>query len=139
MKLWKLWIAFGLGLFAVSFILPVDKSLGSGAVPGWHALTAAFSGFVGPLGVLSALTNLVMLSAVLVFRTRRHGLVLALFVLCGVAVVINAFWLLDGSRGDLQVGYYLWWSSFAVMAAGLYGLHRRKMRYLGSPLGFSLS
>lgn len=137
---WKSILVLGLCLFAVSFVLPVDRDRTylweSGTMPGWEAFQAAIV-WGGPLGILSALTNAVMLGALAAFRTRRRGIILSLLILCLFSVLLNGLWLLDAD-GSLRVGYYLWWGSFMVVALGLYQLWKYRRDYSRDFLGYAL-
>jgi hypothetical protein len=107
-----------------------------GGLPGWEALRVAFNPiwpYNGPspihwygavLASSSALTNLVILASIPVvlrssslMRTRLAWIALG-------SGVINALWMLDDGRAVLRLGYYLWWASFIVLAAGLFRMDR---------------
>ncbi len=66
----------------------------------------------------SALTNLVMLAS---FALAMHGSSDGRRVLgcaAGAAWIINSYWfLLDLPHGDLRIGYFLWWTSFGLLAS----------------------
>ncbi len=69
----------------------------------------------------SALTNFIILASVPIAlgRSVRSRSRLA-WVAVG-ASVLNAYWWVaaDVDRADLEIGYYLWWASFAVLAYAL--------------------
>jgi hypothetical protein len=107
-----------------------------GGLPGWEAFRVAFNPiwpyngssashwYGAVLSSSSALTNLVMLASIPVvlrssslMRTRLAWMALG-------SGVINAQWMLDEGRTVLLVGYYLWWASFIVLAAGLFRMGR---------------
>ena len=92
-------------------------------VPGWQAFASAVR-FGGPLGVLSALTNVLLLATVVpawrrwVQRTRSVAPILA-----GAAVFNLLIWSWAASGDEdleLRFGYYAWVASFALVAGGLW-------------------
>jgi hypothetical protein len=113
----------GWGIFALAFLLPVHRdgaTLADGVLPGWEALSAAIGGGAGTFGILSALTNLLMLSSLVLLKTPSRKATLVLFVVVTAATVLNRWWFVAAEeRGDLMIGYYLWWASFGVVAGGL--------------------
>ena len=123
MKTWHKLVALGWGLFAISFFLPVatdGTTIADGQIPGWEALTAALQGHVGIFGIVSGLTNLVMLFTPAVIWIRQRNLALILIGLVAMSALLNSWWFVGGdARGDLMLGYYMWWLSFAVVAFGL--------------------
>ena len=44
-----------------------------------------------------------------------------------IAFVFNSYWyvLFGSDRSELTIGYFLWWSSFAILSFGLFGLAGR--------------
>ena len=133
--LWRRVLAGGWVVFAVSFLLPTcvnyvrvpspsgDSSLlPFGDAAGWEAFLWAAGGVADSPGVVSALTN------VLVLGTALHGkwspgarwpvLVLA------AATLLNAsfwpFWVVSEGDKVLQVGYFAWVASFACVAAAFW-------------------
>ena len=121
MKRWHTVVIIGWSLFAISYFLPVGRdgqTLADGVLPGWEALRGAVSGG-GLFGIASALTNLLMLSTLLVFWTKTRRVVVALFLAIAASTLLNGWWLVSADpRGDLLVGYYFWWVSFGVVAGG---------------------
>jgi hypothetical protein len=88
-------------------------------LPGVQALLVALLQN-GPLGAVSALTNLVMPLTMWRIRDRARPGLLALTGLTGAAFVLNVSWLvLARPIADLRVGYFLWWASFGVVTGGL--------------------
>ncbi len=93
-----------------------------GDAAGWEAFLWALVGTAGPLGTISAATNLLML------RSATHGKwspaarwpVLAL----ASATLLNAsfwpFWVVSEGDKVLQVGYFAWVASFACVTAALW-------------------
>ena len=120
-------------LFAAAWVLPVIKdgvTFPSG-LPGWQAFrvaasplwpyggVAADTWYHASLALLSAATNLVMLS-VLTFSVRRGVSNRPAGIAAIVAFAVNAQWILqEGARSDLRIGYYTWWLSFLLVGCGL--------------------
>jgi hypothetical protein len=129
-------------MFALSWFLPaLTLNMTHGTIPGWDAFLIALTSpltrdgqlhppnFQGLLALMSALTSpLFSASAWIVFRPPRSRLnVVAWFALAAFA--LNSQWcFLLGSdlRKNLSAGYFLWWFSFLVLAAGLFDLSRHK-------------
>lgn len=117
------WVAF-----ATSWFLPVhefSRTISEGVVPGWEVAVDVLSGEGGALGVLSGLTNFLMLLTipVAVFASRKGKRVLALA--CFVACLLNATWWIRHSHdAGFMAGYYLWTVSFLVVGVGLWALAR---------------
>ena len=125
-------IAAVLLLYALAWFVPVIKggvSLPDG-LPGWQAFRVALSpwipyqdfkvegGAMRLLAPLSALTNFVMLGALLTILAPSGSIRRALGWAAGVSFLVDASWIVFGNdRGDLRAGYYLWWVSFALLAA----------------------
>jgi hypothetical protein len=131
MRRTRFWLVLACLIFLVAWFLPVvdgGTTLAKGGLPGWEALRFALSPiwdrgsdmtwWQGVISVLSGLTNVWLVLAVVLLLRRevrpRRVLVAGLFV----AAVINAMWvvLFDGF-GDLRIGYYLWTVSFVLLAA----------------------
>ena len=92
-------------------------------VPGWQAFASAVR-FGGPLGVLSALANVLLLATVIpAWRRRAHCARWIAPILTGSAVFNLLIWSW-AARGDenleLRLGYCAWVASFALVAAGLW-------------------
>ncbi|MCG8606568.1 hypothetical protein MJD09_16495 [bacterium] len=113
----------GWGIFAISFLLPVYRdgaTLADGVLPGWEVLSATINGGTGTFGVVSALTNILMLSTLALLKTQSRNGVLTLFVAVSAATLLNGWWFVAAEpRSALMIGYYLWWASFGVVATGL--------------------
>jgi hypothetical protein len=85
------------------------------------------TGFNGAVGVLSALSNLLMAMAFLrpARSGRKRALTLSLALLG--AGVLNLSWLLTTAPlSDLYAGYYAWLASFGITGAALL-LHAREL------------
>lgn len=123
-------------LYIGSFFLPVVRygatlrhmELNEGVLPGVQAfLVALLGGGNGAVGVLSALTNLLMAMAFVrqARAGRKRALTLSLALLG--AGVLNLSWLVaTGLVSDLYAGYYAWLASFGVTGAALL-LHAREL------------
>ena len=128
---WKRLLVAAWALFALSFVLPAvsepifDPSGGLVAsVPGWDAFLSALSGMAGPLGLLSAYTNGLMLVAGLwMGRKRLRHLRWAAPMMAAVAVLNLVYWpLWVAIQGGmtLQAGYFAWAGSFTCAATALW-------------------
>ncbi len=113
-------------IYVSAWFLPVingGTTLAKGGLPGWEALRVALSpedsnALTRVLRVGSGLSNFVFVAAVtLLWRWPRQFAPAALWSLI-VAVLLNAHWfvLLGADRWNLRVGYYLWVSSFLLLA-----------------------
>ena len=121
----------GWALFVISFFVPVVRdgtTLAKGGIPGWEAMSLTLGGRGGSWGIVSGLTNLLMLGTVIVLRREIRGIVFGFAVLVIVATLLNGYWFFAvDSRGDLLLGYYLWWTSFAVLSVAFFILARSLM------------
>jgi hypothetical protein len=125
---WRRFIRAGWVMFAVSFVLPVhawgitvfNTTIGDGAVPGIQAFLIALQGEGGPIGVISALTNVAMLLTFWKLAGRgRPNIVIVMTLMIGAAL-LNGWWLFQiDHASELMIGYYTWWASFGVVASGL--------------------
>lgn len=124
------WLIHGLAWF-----LPVVKDgvrLPEG-LPGWQAFRVAL-GMAWPgsnshygawnvlAGVSALMTVLFILGSPWVVccgSSSRRRLSAWTF---SAAFVVNTHWYLSEMRPDLRIGYFLWWSSFLVLAMGLFAL-----------------
>ena len=130
----NLLIAVAWLLNASAWFLPTGGKIGP-SFTGFEAFVMALSeampsnfGNVGAghsvLAILSALTSLLFIigSPLVILRgtlaLRRFSVWAA-----AVAFVFNAHW--NGWDLGLGIGYFFWWSSFAVLAVGLFDLTRR--------------
>jgi hypothetical protein len=133
-KGWRRLLNAGRLLYVGAFFLPVEKygvtlahtSLDQGVLPGIQAFLVALLGG-NVVGVLSALTNLLMAMAFLrQTRTGRKRAMKLSLALLG-AGVLNLSWLVTpGLVSDLYAGYYAWLASFGVTGAALL-LHAREL------------
>lgn len=123
---------------AIAWLSPVhaDGERLPGTLPGWQAFRVAFSpvwryegfsadtGYGAAISSASALTNLVMLASVpVVLRGSARARAVLGWTAAGSAV-LNAQWFLAGGRAELRIGYYLWWFSFVLLTAGVFGPKR---------------
>jgi len=145
---WRRFLLAGWALFAGSFAFPayvrdiVPAPFGAdGSLvltgTGWDAFGNAL-GFGGPLGLLSALTNMIMVASLLVLgANRRRCDRLLRWLVVGACFLNLAYWpiwmvMVEGGRvSHLLVGYWMWVISFLCVGTGLWTL--AKERPLGSP------
>jgi hypothetical protein len=113
---WRGLLTAGWVLFVVSFFLPAHEF----GVSGLQAFWLALSGEAGAVGVLSALTNLLMpLTGWRPFHADRRGL-LARVALLLAGVALNLWWFTYVDRtSELQAGYFAWLASFGLVGTGL--------------------
>lgn len=127
-KGWRRLLNAGRMLYVGAFFLPVIRygvtlrqlELNEGVLPGVQAFLVALLGGNGAVGVLSALTNLLMATAFLRHERagRKRAMTLSLALLG--AGVLNLSWLVTaGAVSDLYAGYYAWLASFGVAGAAL--------------------
>ena len=136
-------LIFGAWLtFAAAWFLPVitDSVRFPDGLPGWVAFRAAlspvwpyegavFTGIGAVAAVLSALTTIIFVAVFIaaapwvLWRASNSVRRVWAWVAVG-AFVLNAHWYFFYGRNDsgLMIGYFLWWFSFLVMAAGLFDL-----------------
>ena len=130
-------------VFVAAWFLPViaeGVTLPDG-LPGWQATRVALCGvwpcpdvsigewYKTVLFTASALATLLFLpGSVWAVWGRRRWVCLAFAWFATLAFVVNVHWyVFEGSnRGDLRIGYYLWWVSFLLMALGFFDLSRRE-------------
>ena len=139
--LYSAWVAY-----VAAWMLPVIKdgvTLPEG-LPGWQAFRVAFAPvwpyegvqfqnwYWAALAVLSALSNVTMLSSpfVLVPRLRRFALACGWAAVTGV--VIDSHWFVLGLQDDdwagLRIGYFLWWGSFLLLTMSMFSLRKSQER-----------
>jgi hypothetical protein len=102
-------------------------------LPGWQAFRFASGAYNGTshdpwysalLPTLSAVTTILFIFgspwvALRGSRSTRHASAWA----AAAAFIVNAQWYLFWDpRSDLMMGYFLWWFSFVLLAAGLFDL-----------------
>ena len=124
-------------VYIVAWFLPVVRGEATfpETLPGWGAFRVAASAlwaFEGihthhaVLCVTSAVTSAVFLpvSVWAAFGGSRRMRLVA-WAAAG-AFVFNTHWIVifGSDRGDLRIGYYLWWISFLLLALALFALSR---------------
>ncbi|MXW17599.1 MAG: hypothetical protein F4123_09870 [Gemmatimonadetes bacterium] len=131
---WKWLLVAGWVLFAASFMMPTFKrpfllrlpppfpgtdssnpGTGSEYLPGWEVFVEALSGQVGPLGTVSALSNLLI--PVTAFAVLGRWTMKARWpvrLMAGATGMNICVWM-SFFLADLHVGYYLWVASFACV------------------------
>ncbi len=125
-------IVVGIVMYVVAWFLPTLNirfgSLNMGIIPGWVAFLDALQSyrwFPGPwylmvIYVASALSNAVIVGALALVFIARRSLPRFLRAMLVASAVLNTHWFVQIEyRRDLMIGYYLWASSFFVIAAGL--------------------
>ena len=111
-------------MFTISWFMPVLEGYS-----GWMAFRVALSsiwpydgpssGGWWPLHVPSALTNGWFVISLAVLILSQHRFILVILWGLVLATLVNTLWfVLDGDRSDLRVGYYLWLASFLVLTTG---------------------
>ncbi len=139
----RIWLGVAAMTYAAAWLLPSiegQEAVKLGRVPGWEATRIALSPLwtyvyqdtvVGPdaewpgslLPVLSGLTNLLFVwaavGAAVSSRSMRHR---GWEILLGGATALNTQWFLSNSEGrkGLRIGYYLWVSSFLLLAVAVH-------------------
>jgi hypothetical protein len=131
-------------LHLAAWFLPVVKAQDiRGAIVGWRAFRLAACGvwpcegveFQGAiyavLATISVITTLLFLlcSPWIVLRGSRTVQKSSAW-LAAAAFVFNAHWIVifGAQRSLLTIGYFLWWSSFLLLAIGLFRLPETKER-----------
>ncbi len=128
---WKRLLVAGWALFAVSFLLPaVSEPVFASSdslilsVTGWDALLSALSGMAGPLGLLSACTNGLMLVAGLWLGGKRMRHLRRAAAMMAVVAALNLvywpLWVAMEGGMTLQAGYFAWAGSFTCAAGALW-------------------
>jgi hypothetical protein len=125
---WRHLLGAGWVLFVVSFFLPAHVAsftlfnidLGRGVLPGVEAFFLALGGEAGVVGLMSALTNAVMLATPFWWSRRRSNFLWGLTAAVLAAAIMNGWWLFYiDPMAELRIGYYLWWASFMFVGSGL--------------------
>lgn len=130
----------GAVLYLLSWFLPVvdgGTTLARGEVPGWEAFRVALAplwpyegvggdgGVFDLIAVVSALTNLWFVVAVMVLVARRERFRSAVLWGLVLSALINALWfVLSEDRADFRIGYYAWCGAFVVLAGAAYARSR---------------
>ena len=119
---------------AAYWFLPAVRISMIDRLPGWGAFLVVSRMLWSPmdsydhwynavLALLSVVATVLFVvgSPWVVFRGSRLVLRTSAWS-AAVAFVINAHWVVLGGsdRWDLRIGYFLWWLSFALLAAGLF-------------------
>ena len=141
---WKGLLVTGWLLFAASFLLPtIDRPFlfrppppppgtpmppGTGTVPdpmpGWDVFAEILSGFLGPLGMVSALSNvLIPLTGLCLLRGWKMSGRWMVYAMIG-ATGMNLFMWMPVFFADLQVGYYAWVASFVLVTVAWWRRNR---------------
>ena len=132
MKRTTILLAVAAFLYVLSWLLPVadgGTTLSDGGLPGWEAFRLALSpiwsyeGLAGDswwsdsLSVLSALTNIGFVASAAILASWPQRFRRGTFWSLVLATIVNTLWfVLSDERSDLRIGYYLWLSSFIVLA-----------------------
>jgi hypothetical protein len=123
-------------MYVVAWMLPVESNLPTlrqGVLPGWAAFRLSLWPYDTGSGpwytlahyVASSLSNFVFLGALVATRAGRKRASGALLVILLACAALNTHWfVINGDRQDLRIGYYLWAGSFFLLSAGL-ALERR--------------
>ena len=133
-------------LHGISWFLPVITSVKGGdispGIPGYTAFSIAASCALrscedsvfdsrhgAVLAAASVVTTLLFVfgSPIAIWRRSRSYLLVSGWI-AAIAFVVNGHWCVlpkgDSLWSDLGIGYFVWWSSFAVIAAGFFDLAR---------------
>jgi hypothetical protein len=128
---------------AVSWFLPATKSFIDGLVPplqGWWAFLFASCAlrpcddstfgtwYQTVLSGISVIVTLVFIFASpFAVRSKSRSFQRAFAWTMTVAFILNVHWyfLHRSDLPDLAIGYFLWWLSFGLLAAGLFDRSRR--------------
>ena len=128
---WRRLLLAAWAMFAVSWFLPVvvEKPVtGSMFSPqvdfGWEAFLYALTGWGGPVGSISALTNVLMLvTGVWVYRKRASRARWAAPLMV-VAAAVNALywpsWVMSEGDMALRLGFVAWAGSFTLAGSALW-------------------
>ena len=134
---WRRLLVAGWAMFAVSWFLPTvveyipipapDGTVlrqGARAMPGWDAFLYAFFGWAGPVGSVSALTNVLMLVTGLWVYRKRASKARWAAPLMVVAAAVNAlywpFWVMSEGDMALRLGFVAWAGSFILAGTALW-------------------
>ena len=132
---WRRLLVAAWAMFAVSWFLPAlveykpvpfapDGTFLPHAISGWDAFGWALFGWAGPVGSVSALTNLLMLvTGLRVYRKRASKARWAALLLV-VAAAVNALywpsWVMSEGDMALRLGFVAWAGSFALGGTALW-------------------
>lgn len=89
---------------------------------GWQAFWSALIGWGGPVGIISALTNLLMVATG--FHHRWSPLARWPASALAASAALNLgywmWWVADQGESGLEIGYYVWVASFAFAAVAFW-------------------
>lgn len=141
---WKGLLVAGWALFAASFMMPtfdppfffrppppppsmvttVPAPLPDPVpeyMPGWEVFVETLSGFLGPLGVVSALSNvLIPLAGLGLLGRWEMSPRWMVYLLIGATGMNLVMWTMPVFFEDLHVGYFAWVASFACVTTALW-------------------
>ena len=135
---WRRLLTVGLAMFAVSWFLPTlveyipippapDGTVlrqGARAMPGWDAFLYALFGWAGPVGTVSALTNVLMLVTGLWVYRKPASKARWAAPLMVVAAAVNALywpsWVMSEGDMALRLGFVAWAGSFILAGTALW-------------------
>jgi hypothetical protein len=105
-----------------------------GEIRGWQAFSialsllwdnSAFTEFATIFAPISALTNVLFVISIGVALLRPERLSRIYVYGLSFSCIINAIWI----QGDnLLAGYYLWFTSFVLLAIGAYRIHQMRTK-----------
>jgi len=129
--------------YMASWFLPAVKAQDfRPAIPGWKAFRLATCGVLPCEGIefqtvhhmvlatVSVITTLLFLcSAWIVLRGSQSFRRFAAWIVA-VAFLFNTHWIFifGSERSELTTGFFLWWSSFLLLAVGLFASQREAAR-----------
>lgn len=89
---------------------------------GWQAFWSALIGWGGPIGIVSALTNLLMVAIGFHSRwsPRARWPAMALAAAGSLNLGYWLWWVGDDGESALEIGYYVWVASFVCAAVGFW-------------------
>jgi hypothetical protein len=126
-------LSLGLAVYSAAWFVQVIRdgsTLADGVLPGWEAFRAAlspiwpidgdtyFEGWRGLLSVISAFTNLIVLSLPLWLRLATRHRTARAAVPLWLAAAVDAHWMV-GFLQELRWGYFMWCGSFVILAFGV--------------------
>ena len=134
---WRRLLVAGWAMFAVSWFLPAvveyipippapDGTLQQHVevIPGWEAFVYALFGWAGPVGSVSALTNVLMLVTGLWVYRKRASKARWAAPLMVIAAAVNAlywpFWVMSEGDMALRLGFVAWAGSFILAGTALW-------------------
>jgi hypothetical protein len=121
-------VLVGAVIYVIAWFVPVHSGLSSSIVPGWEAFKVALISpfddadpwYYFPHVIASALSNFALVGALTLSLVARRSPPRLLRWILIVSALLNTHWLvLNEDRGDLKIGYYLWASSFFLIAVAL--------------------